>query len=36
MYVQVLQVMSSVKWELREIMSQHSGYVDQLLQVLIT
>ncbi|XP_064402332.1 syndetin-like isoform X2 [Halichondria panicea] len=29
---QILQVMSSVKWDLKEIMSQHSGYVDQLLQ----
>ena len=25
--------MSSVKWDIREIMSQHSSYVDRLIQV---
>lgn len=28
---QILHAMSSVKWEIRDIMSQHSPYVDQLL-----
>ena len=33
-YMQVLQSMGSVKWDIREIMSQHDAYVDLLLQVL--
>ena len=31
--LQVLQSMSPVKWDIKEIMSQHSSYVDRLLQV---
>lgn len=31
-YDQILHMMSSVKWDLKEIMSQHSPYVDSLVQ----
>lgn len=31
--VQVLSLMGSVKWDIKEIRSQHSSYVDRLLQV---
>ena len=31
--LQVLQGMASVKWDIRDIMSQHSAYVDLLVQV---
>ena len=30
---QLLQMMASVKWDVRDIMSQHSGYVDVVLRV---
>ena len=32
---QVLGLMGSVKWDIKEIRSQHSGYVDRLLQVIL-
>ncbi len=31
--VQILQAMCSVKWEVKELMSQHNSYVDTLLKV---
>ena len=33
--LQVLQSMSSVKWDIKDIMSQHSAYVDLLIKVSI-
>ena len=35
MTIQVLGLMGSVKWDIKEIRSQHSSYVDRLLQVYI-
>lgn len=32
-YEQVVTLMAAVKWDINEIMSQHSGYVDILLRV---
>lgn len=32
-YENVLAMMSSVKWDVKDIMSQHSSYVDVMLQV---
>ena len=32
-FCQILQSMASVKWDIREIKSQHSSYVDNLVQV---
>ena len=32
-FEQILHSMSSVKWDIKEIKSQHSGYVDRLIQV---
>ena len=34
-FLQVLLLMGSVKWDIKEIRSQHSNYVDRLLQVLL-
>ena len=33
-FVKVLQLMSHVKWDVKDIKSQHNSYVDFLLQVL--
>jgi hypothetical protein len=32
-YEQVLQQMLTVRWDIKEIMSQHNSYVDTLLRV---
>lgn len=34
-YDQVLQQMATVKWDVKEIMSQHNAYIDILIQVCI-
>lgn len=33
-FIKVLQLMSHVKWDVKDIKSQHNSYVDFLLQVL--
>ena len=34
-FEKILQLMATVKWDIKDIMSQHSAYVDVLLQVRI-